>query len=241
MQLLESPIPPLTAAALRTIICKRPAPPDHHLQEAGPSGSSFARGLPLRMTICKRPVPPDDHLQEASPSGWPSARGRSLRIIICKRPAPLDDHLQEAGPSGSSFAGGRPLILTTTTRAWKCIFETVHNQIKCVLSVKESNFNENNQNFHICLWSGPLSDETKQFHRDRYRDFFSRPKLSRPRPRLFFETKYFRDRYRDFFSRPNVFETDTETFFETKCFRDRYGDFSETKFFRDWYRDFCKS
>ena len=26
MQLLESPIPPLTAAALRIIICKRPAP-----------------------------------------------------------------------------------------------------------------------------------------------------------------------------------------------------------------------
>ena len=26
MQLLESPIPPLTAAALRMIICKRPAP-----------------------------------------------------------------------------------------------------------------------------------------------------------------------------------------------------------------------
>ena len=92
-----------------------------------------------------------------------------------------------------------------------------------------------------------LSDETKKFHRDRYRDFFSRPKFSRPRPRLFFETKYFRDRYRDFFLRPNVFETDTETFFrdqmfsrpiprlffETKCFRDRYRDFFETKFFRD--------
>ena len=70
--------------------------------------------------------------------------------------------------------------------------------------------------------STTLSDETKNFHRDRYRDFFPRPKFSRPRPRLFFETKYFRDRYRDFFSRPNVFETDTETFFETKCFRDRY-------------------
>ena len=62
--------------------------------------------------------------------------------------------------------------------------------------------------------SKALSDETKKFHRDRYRDFFSRPKFSRPRPRLF--------------SRPNIFETDTETFFETKCFR-------------DWYRDFCKS
>ena len=38
MQLLESPIPPLTAAALRMIICKRPVSPDDHLQEAGPSG-----------------------------------------------------------------------------------------------------------------------------------------------------------------------------------------------------------
>ena len=36
MQLLESPIPPLTAAALRMIICKGPVTPDHHLQEAGP-------------------------------------------------------------------------------------------------------------------------------------------------------------------------------------------------------------
>ena len=61
--------------------------------------------------------------------------------------------------------------------------------------------------------SPALSDETKKFHRDRYQDFFSRPKFSRPIPRLFFETKYFRDRYRDFFFRLNIFETDTETFF----------------------------
>ena len=47
MQLLESPIPPLTAAALRMIICKRLAPLDDHLQEAGPSGSSFVRGRAL--------------------------------------------------------------------------------------------------------------------------------------------------------------------------------------------------
>ena len=67
--------------------------------------------------------------------------------------------------------------------------------------------------FFFCFGerSTTLSDETKKFHRDRYRDFFSRPNISRPR--LFFETKYFRDRYRDFFSRPNVFETDTEPFF----------------------------
>ena len=111
MQLLESCISPLTAAALWMIICKRPVPLDHHLQEAGTSRSSFARGRPLRMTVCKKLVSPDHHLQEA-------------------------------GPSGSSFARGRPLILTTTKGHEKCIFETLHNEIKRVLSVKESNFNE---------------------------------------------------------------------------------------------------
>ena len=70
MQLLESPIPPLTAAALRMIICKRPVPPDHHLQEAGPSF-------------------------------WQPQKGHE-----------------------------------------KCIFETLHNEIKCVLSIKGSNFME---------------------------------------------------------------------------------------------------
>ena len=46
----------------------------------------------------------------------------------------------------------------------------------------------------------PLSDETKKFHRDRYRDFFSRPNV--------FETETF--------FRPNVFEADTETFAKVK-------------------------
>ena len=64
--------------SLRIIIFKRLAPLDDHLQEAGPSGWSFARVRPLQMTICKRPVPPDHHFQEASPSGWPFARGQSL-------------------------------------------------------------------------------------------------------------------------------------------------------------------
>ena len=36
MQILESPFPPLTAAALRMLICKRLVPPEHHLQEAPP-------------------------------------------------------------------------------------------------------------------------------------------------------------------------------------------------------------
>ena len=184
MQLLESAIPPLTAAALWMIICKRPVPPDDHLQEASPSVSSFARGQPLRMTICKWSVPSDHHLQEASPSGWSSARGRSLWIIICKRPTTPDDHLQEAGPSGSSFARGRPFWMTICKRPvpldhhlqeagpsrWpsargrslqiiickrlaphfdnhkkgmkNAFFETLHNEIKCVLSVKESNYTE---------------------------------------------------------------------------------------------------
>ena len=38
IQLLDSPIPPSTAAALRMTICKRPVPPDHLLQEASPYG-----------------------------------------------------------------------------------------------------------------------------------------------------------------------------------------------------------
>ena len=47
----------------------------------------------------------------------PPLTAAALRIIICKRPAPhFDNH--------------------------KCIFETLHTEIKCVLSVKESNFNE---------------------------------------------------------------------------------------------------
>ena len=108
MQLLESQIPPLTTAALRMIICKRPVPLDHHLQEAGTSRSSFARGRPLRMTVCKKLVSPDHHLQEAGPSGSSFARDRPLQMTI---------YLQEAGLVGLSFARGRPLIFTATKRA----------------------------------------------------------------------------------------------------------------------------
>ena len=72
-------------------------------------------GIPNSSSYCC--CPPDDHLQEAGLSGLSFAKGRSLWIIICKRPAPhFDNH--------------------------KCIFETLHTEIKCVLSVKESNFNE---------------------------------------------------------------------------------------------------
>ena len=36
----------------------------------------------------------------------------------------------------------------------KCIFETPDNEIKCVLGIKESNFNgKMGQHFHICLRS----------------------------------------------------------------------------------------
>ena len=54
-------------------------------------------------------------------------------MIICKRPNPPEDHFQEASPSGWRFA--------TMKRAWKIAF---HNEIKCVLSTKESNFNGKN-------------------------------------------------------------------------------------------------
>ena len=71
------------------------------------------------------------------------ARGQSLRIIICKRPVPLDHHLQDAGPLFWQPQNGHD----------KCVFETLHNEIKCVLRVKESNFNEKkDQNSHIVIW-----------------------------------------------------------------------------------------
>ena len=91
-------------------------PPDDHLQEAGPSRSSFASGWHLWMIICRRPAPLDHHLQEAGPSGWPFGRGRSLWIIICKRPAPSDNHLQEAGPSELPFTRGRSLRIIICKR-----------------------------------------------------------------------------------------------------------------------------
>ena len=116
------------------IICKRPDPPDDHLQEARSSGWSLASGLSLQMIpgrwpilwilmmiICKRPDPPidhlkeqdpqDDHLQEARSSRWSLASERILRIIICKRPNPPDDHLQVARSSVWLFASGRILCM----------------------------------------------------------------------------------------------------------------------------------
>ena len=63
-------------------------------------------------------------------------------MIIYKMPVPLDDHLQPHPRKGKGNE--------------KCIFETLYNEIKCVLSVKESNLNKKkDQNFHICLRSGP--------------------------------------------------------------------------------------
>ena len=83
---------------------KRPVHPDDHLQMAGPSGWSFARGWSLQIIICKRPVHMDDHLQDAGPSGWSFAGGWFIYMIICERLIPSDDHLQEAGPFEWSFS-----------------------------------------------------------------------------------------------------------------------------------------
>ena len=91
------------------IICKRPVHLDDHLQEACPSGWSFARGRRIQMIICKRPVHQDDYLQEAGQFRWSFAKGRSIRMIICKRPDNSDDHLREAGSSRWLFAKGWPL------------------------------------------------------------------------------------------------------------------------------------
>ena len=52
-------------------------------------------------------------------------------MIFCKRPAPTDDHLKEAVPPDDHLQPHD-----------KCIFEIPHNDVKCVLSMKESNFNE---------------------------------------------------------------------------------------------------
>ena len=46
MQLLESPIPPLTAAALRVIICKRPAP--HFDNQEKGMKNAFLRPFKMR-------------------------------------------------------------------------------------------------------------------------------------------------------------------------------------------------
>ena len=70
-----------------------------------------------------------------------------------------------------------------------------------------------------------LSDKTRNFIRDRYRDFFLRPNIletdtetcfryqmcSRPISRLFLRPNTFRDRYWDFFFETKFVETDTET------------------------------
>ena len=68
----------------------------------------------------------DDHLQEVSPSGSSFARGRPLQMTICKRPV-SSDH-QEAGSSFWQQQKGHE----------KWLFETLHNEIECVLSVKGS-------------------------------------------------------------------------------------------------------
>ena len=77
----------------RMIICKSPIPPCDHLQEAGSSGWSIARGRALWMMICKGPARCQIVLQSFG-------RGWLLWMINCKRPDPPADHLQEAGSFG---------------------------------------------------------------------------------------------------------------------------------------------
>ena len=57
-------------------------------------------------------------------TGWSFAKGRPLRMIIRKRQFPPNDHLQPRKGHDKS------------------IFETLHYEMKCVLSMKESNVNE---------------------------------------------------------------------------------------------------
>ena len=61
------------------------------------------------MQILESPIPP--------------FTAAALRMIICKRPAP---HFDNHGKGHE-----------------KCIFETLHNELKCFLSIKELIFNEN--------------------------------------------------------------------------------------------------
>ena len=59
----------------------------------------------------------------------------------------LDDYLHEVGLSRFSVARGRSLwmiICNHEKEIKNAFFETLHNEIKCVMSIKESNFNENN-------------------------------------------------------------------------------------------------
>ena len=79
----------------------------------------------------------------------------------------------------------------------KCIFEALHNDIKCVLSIKESKrIKKNDRNFHICLRSGPRgltpSHPLLVSLTVKYQFFYDSPKINIvARDRNF----YFRKRY----------------------------------------------
>ena len=62
------------------------------------------------------------------------------------------------------------------------------------------------------MTSGSLSDETRNFIRDGYRELF-RPNFSKSRLRLFLDTKFF-ETETDTFFKTRFFETDTETFLD---------------------------
>ena len=73
---------------------------------------------------------------------WSFARGRPFHMTICKRSVPVDHHLQEASPSDHHLQQAGPSFWQPRTGHKNCILETPHNDLKCVLSVTESNFNE---------------------------------------------------------------------------------------------------
>ena len=67
-------------------------------------------------------TPDNEHM--CSEMDFIQEKGNFHPMIIYKRPVPPDDYLQPR--EGHE----------------KCIIETLHNEKKCVLSIKESNFNE---------------------------------------------------------------------------------------------------
>ena len=102
------------------IICQRSVDPDDHLQEASPSGWSFARGRPIRMIICKRPAHQDDHLHWSLVVAccWSLfVVGRCLSLVIVYRWRCL---LLAAVCHWSWFVVGRCLLLVVDCR-WSLV------------------------------------------------------------------------------------------------------------------------
>ena len=86
---------------------------DYHLQEAGSSRSSVARGLSFQVIMCKRPVHPDDHLQQQQ---QPGCRGggpgftRVTRVMgggVTRVTGVTRGDRQEGGEEGNGEGGER--------------------------------------------------------------------------------------------------------------------------------------